>query len=153
MLTTSLIYIDSNNRYLMLHRTRKKNDVNKDKWIGVGGKLEPGETPYDCAIREMREETGLTARSMDYRGIVWFSSDQASDEEMHLFTCSDFEGTLLECDEGSLEWVHKKDLPKLNLWEGDYIFLRKLDEKSSFFRLHLYYKGDKLERYDFIDGE
>lgn len=144
MLKTSLIYVEKDDCYLMLHRVRKKNDLNKDKWIGVGGKFEPGETPEECAAREMLEETGLTPSELNYRGIVWFSSNEAPEEEMHLFTCSVFTGSLHICEEGTLEWVKKSSLPTLNLWEGDYVFLKLLEDNSPFFRLKLRYEGQKL---------
>ncbi|MBR6009691.1 MAG: 8-oxo-dGTP diphosphatase, partial [Clostridia bacterium] len=121
MLKSSLIYVENAGRYLMLHRVSKLNDPNRDKWIGVGGKLEPGETPEACARREMTEETGLTPLKMDYRGVVMFLSDKWPDEEMHLFTCPEFEGKLIPCDEGELEWVNKSDVPLLPIWEGDRI--------------------------------
>ncbi|MBR5985122.1 MAG: 8-oxo-dGTP diphosphatase, partial [Clostridia bacterium] len=135
MLKSSLIYVENAGRYLMLHRVSKLNDPNRDKWIGVGGKLEPGETPEACARREMTEETGLTPLKMDYRGVVMFLSDKWPDEEMHLFTCSEFEGKLIHCDEGELEWVNKSDVPLLPIWEGDRIFLKLLAEDAPFFRL------------------
>ena len=135
MLRSSLIYIDDGARYLMLHR---------DKWLGVGGKLEAGETPEVCAAREMREETGLTPAALLYRGIVYFSSNEAEDEEMHLFTCNKYSGALAQCDEGTLEWVDKTQVTRLNIWEGDKIFLRLLAENAPFFRLKLTYEGNTL---------
>lgn len=143
MIKTSLIYVEQDGKYLMLHRIRKKQDVNKDKWIGVGGKFEPGETPGQCAAREMREETGLTPAKLKYRGIVYFYSEN-DNEEMHLFTCDEFSGTLTDCDEGNLEWVKKEDVTNLNLWEGDRVFLKLLSEDAPFFKLKLTYQGDKL---------
>ena len=144
MLKSSLIYVENAGRYLMLHRVSKLNDPNRDKWIGVGGKLEPGETPEACARREMTEETGLTPLKMDYRGVVMFLSDKWPDEEMHLFTCPEFEGKLIPCDEGELEWVNKSDVPLLPIWEGDRIFLKLLAEDAPFFRLELRYEGETL---------
>ena len=128
----------------MLHRIKKHADVNAGKWIGVGGKLEQGETVRECAAREMYEETGLTAGALDYRGIVYFSSDTAEDEEMHLFTCTEFSGELHECNEGVLKWIKKEEVAALNLWEGDRIFLKLLTDNAPFFRLRLTYKGDAL---------
>lgn len=143
MIKTSLIYVEQDGRYLMLHRVRKKQDINKDKWIGVGGKFEKDETPEICAAREMREETGLTPDSLIYRGIVYFYSEN-DDEEMHLFTCTEFKGTLTDCDEGTLEWIKKEEVTNLNLWEGDRVFLKLLAEDAPFFRLELRYQGEKL---------
>ena len=128
----------------MLHRTKKENDLNHDKWIGVGGKFEPGEAPEDCALRETREETGLTLTHWRYRGIVTFISDLYETEYMHLFTADGFTGTPIECDEGELEWIRKSELLKLKLWEGDKIFLRLLDSDEPFFSLKLKYEGDTL---------
>jgi 8-oxo-dGTP diphosphatase len=148
MLKSSLIYVENAGRYLMLHRVSKSNDPNKDKWIGVGGKLENGETPEACARREMTEETGLTPIDMAYRGVVMFRSDKWPDEEMHLFTCKEFSGELGPCDEGVLEWVNKTDVPRLPIWEGDRIFLRLLAEDAPFFRLNLWYRGETLEKWE-----
>ncbi len=144
MLRSTLIYVERGEKYLMLHRVSKKNDPNRDKWIGVGGKFEAGETPEDCAQREMLEETGLKPLKLDKRGVVYFFSDLYEDEEMHLFTCPAFSGTLHECDEGVLEWVDKAKVPFLPLWEGDRIFLRLLDTDEPFFSLKLCYSGDRL---------
>ena len=148
MLKSSLIYVENAGRYLMLHRVSKLNDPNRDKWIGVGGKLEPGETPEACARREMTEETGLTPIDMAYRGVVMFRSDKWPGEEMHLFTCKEFSGELVPCDEGVLEWVNKTDVPRLPIWEGDRIFLRLLAEDAPFFRLDLWYHGETLEKWE-----
>jgi ADP-ribose pyrophosphatase len=154
MLRSTLIYVERGEKYLMLHRVSKKNDPNRDKWIGVGGKFEPGETPEDCAQREMLEETGLKPLKLDKRGVVYFFSDLYEDEEMHLFTCPAFSGTLHECDEGVLEWVDKAKVPFLPLWEGDRIFLRLLAQDAPFFRLKLRYEGDSLRESRILeDGE
>ena len=144
MKNTSLCYIERGGQYLMLHRTKKVNDENHDKWIGIGGKFEPGESPEECMQREVTEETGLTAREWRYRGIVTFVSDEWGTEYMHLFTCTGFTGTLRECDEGVLEWIDKRALLALPIWEGDKIFLRLLDEGEPFFSLKLNYSGDRL---------
>ena len=128
---TTLIYIECGGEYLMLHRTKKENDCNRDKWIGIGGKFEEGESPEECALRETKEETGLALTSYRYRGIVTFVSDKWESEYMHLFTADGFEGTLKDCDEGELAWIKKKDLLALPAWEGDKIFLRLLDENVS----------------------
>lgn len=145
MRNTSLCYIERDGRYLMLHRVKKELDENRDKWIGVGGKLEEGESPEDCALREVREETGLTLLSWRYRGIVTFVSDEWGTEYMHLFTSEDFSGTLRDdCAEGTLEWIEKPRLLSLPIWEGDRIFLRLLDTDEPFFSLKLRYAGDRL---------
>lgn len=144
MKNTSLCYIERGGQYLMLHRVKKVNDENHDKWIGIGGKFEPGESPEECMQREVTEETGLTAREWRYRGIVTFVSDEWGTEYMHLFTCTGFAGTLRECDEGVLEWIDKRALLALPIWEGDKIFLRLLDEGEPFFSLKLNYSGDRL---------
>ncbi len=144
MFNTTLCYIEQDGQYLMLHRVKKKNDVNHDKWIGIGGKFEDGESPEDCLLREAREETGLTLTSWQYRGIVTFVSDQAETEYMHLFTADGFTGEMKTCDEGDLEWIDKGRLLELTLWEGDKIFLRLLEQNAPFFSLKLVYAGDAL---------
>jgi len=138
---TTLCYIESNGRYLMLHRTKKEHDENKDKWIGIGGKLEEGESPEDAAIREAFEETGLELKNPQYRGIVTFVSGKWGTEYMHLFTCDNFSGKIKEdCDEGELLWIDKNKLLSYNLWEGDKIFLNLIkDEGTPFFSLKLCY--------------
>lgn len=141
---TTLCYIEKNESYLMLHRVSKKNDINKDKWIGVGGHFEHGESPEDCLKREVLEETGLTLNSSEFRGIVTFVSDDNPAEYMCLFTSNDFYGEMIECNEGKLEWVKISEIEKLNLWEGDKIFLRLLKEKVPFFSLKLVYKNGLL---------
>jgi len=146
MKMTSLCYLERDDQYLMLHRTRKKNDENKDKWIGIGGKFEPGESPEDCVLRECLEETGLTLTDYRYRGIVTFVSDEWGTEYMHLFTATGFEGEQRLCDEGELAWIDKKKLLELTLWEGDRIFLRLLEEGVPFFSLKLVYRGDELKQ-------
>lgn len=144
MKNTSLCYIERGDSYLMLHRVKKNNDENHDKWIGIGGKFEEGESPEECMRREMLEETGLTAKSWQYRGIVTFVSDEWGTEYMHLFKCSDYSGEIKECDEGVLEWIKKDKLLSLPIWEGDKIFLRLLDTDCPFFSLKLRYSGDRL---------
>ena len=144
MKNTSLCYIQRNNDYLMLHRTKKENDENKDKWIGIGGKFLPGESPEDCMLREAKEETGLELISWRYRGIVTFVSDEWGTEYMHLFTADSWSGELIDCDEGELEWIDRVQLRKLSLWEGDRIFLDLLEKDEPFFSLKLCYSGDKL---------
>ncbi len=128
----------------MLHRISKKKDVNKDKWIGVGGKLEPGEAPEECLLREVQEETGLTLHSYRFRGIMTFQSEGWEDEYIFLYTSDDFSGTMRDCDEGILEWVPKDRLFALNLWEGDKEMFRLLEERETPFSLKLSYRGDTL---------
>lgn len=144
MLQTTLCYLDIGDRTLMLHRIKKKDDVNRDKWIGIGGKFEPGESPEECAARETLEETGLTLTQYRYRGIVTFVSDEWGTEYMHLFTATGYEGTLIECDEGELAWIAKDKLLSLTLWAGDRVFLRLLEQERPFFSLKLRYAGEEL---------
>ena len=141
---STLIYIERGDEYLMLHRTKKENDLNRDKWIGVGGKVEANEAPEECMLREAREETGLTLTRWRYRGIVTFVSDRWETEYMHLFTADGFTGTLRVCEEGELAWIKKSELLSLRLWEGDKIFLRLLDSNEPFFSLKLCYEGETL---------
>lgn len=141
---TTLCHLEKDGCYLMLHRIKKEHDENHDKCVGPGGKFEAGESPEECALREVREETGLTMTGYEYRGIVTFVSDEWGTEYMHLFWSNQFTGTLKECDEGTLEWIDKKDLLTKNIWEGDKIFLRLLDQRVPFFSLKLVYHGDQL---------
>lgn len=140
----TLCYIEREDAYLMLHRVKKENDLNHDKWIGIGGKFEDGESPEECMLREALEETGLTLKNLTLRGIVTFVSDIWDTEYMFLYTCTQFEGSLTDCDEGILEWVAKEKVPSLPIWEGDKIFFRLLDENAPFFSLKLKYEGDTL---------
>lgn len=151
MKLTTLCYIEHDNKYLMLHRTKKENDPNHDKWIGVGGKFEMNETPQECMLREVYEETSLTLTSYSLRGIVTFISDKWETEYMFVFTGSEYEGEVSECNEGELSWIDKNELMSLNLWEGDKIFLKLLLEDKGFFSLKLRYRGDELveHRIDF----
>ena len=141
---TTLCYIEKENKYLMLHRTSKKKDGNKEKWIGVGGHFEKGESPEECLLREVKEETGLELTSYQFRGIVTFISDEWPDEYMCLYTADRYTGDIGNCDEGELVWVEKGKIMDLNIWEGDKICLKLLTENQPFFSLKLEYKGDKL---------
>ncbi|MDD4421850.1 MAG: 8-oxo-dGTP diphosphatase [Eubacteriales bacterium] len=144
MKNTTLCYIEKDGKYLMLHRTKKSLDENRDKWIGIGGKFEDKESPEDCVMREVREETGLTLTDYCYRGIVTFVSDVWQTEYMHLFTSDSFTGEITACDEGELLWVKKENVYDLCLWEGDKLFLKLLQQKIPFFSLKLEYQQDKL---------
>ncbi|MBQ6465752.1 MAG: 8-oxo-dGTP diphosphatase [Oscillospiraceae bacterium] len=144
MRNTTLCYIRRGDEVLLLHRTKKAVDENRDKWVGVGGKFEQGESPEDCLLRETREETGLTLTAWRYHGIVTFVSDEWGTEYMHLFTADGFEGELRSCGEGELVWLPWSRLPELPIWEGDRIFLRLIDEDAPFFSLKLRYTGDQL---------
>lgn len=145
MKNTTLCYIENERGdYLMLHRVKKENDCNRDKWIGVGGKFEDGESPEECVLRETLEETGLTLTDWCYRGIVTFVSDRWETEYMHLFTATGWTGRLHECDEGVLEWVSREQFRGLPQWEGDRIFLRLIEEDAPFFSLKLRYEGEHL---------
>ena len=149
---STLCYIEKEGRYLMLHRTVKKNDVNHDKWIGVGGHFEYGESPEECLLREVKEETGYTLTSWRYRGIVTFVYGEAVVEYMSLYTADGFKGDPIDCDEGELEWSNKSAVPSLELWEGDRIFFRLLDEGREFFSLKLVYDTEDVLRYAALDG-
>lgn len=145
MKMTTLCYIENNDCYLMLHRTKKKKDVNKDKWIGVGGHAEGNETPQECLLREVREETGLLLTSYKFRGLITFISDEYEAEMMCLFTADGYTGELITCDEGELEWVKKSDVPQLPTWEGDAQFLKLLlEDEKRFFAMKLRYEGERL---------
>ena len=142
---TTLCYIEKDGAYLMLHRIKKINDENHDKWVGIGGKLEYAETPFDCVRREALEEVGLTLNSPRYAGIITFVSDLYGTEYMHLFTATEFEGEIdYNCNEGNLEWVKKEIVPTLPIWEGDKIFFDLIEKEKRFFSLKLCYVGDTL---------
>lgn len=145
MINTTLCYIEKDGKYLMLHRIKKQNDLNQDKWIGIGGKFEDRESPEQCVRREAYEETGLTLEKCNYRGIITFVSDKWPTEYMHLFTCTNFHGETKECDEGVLEWVDKQKIYDLPLWQGDKIFLKLIENPDTpFFSLRLEYMGNTL---------
>ena len=149
---TTLGYIERDGAYLMLHRVKKDNDLNRDKWVGVGGKFEEGESPEECMCREALEETGLTLHAPRLRGIVTFVSNEWDNEYMFLYTCTDFSGELIECNEGDLEWVPMERVPDLPIWQGDKIFLDLLCRDAPFFSLKLQYEGDDLV-YAALDGK
>ena len=153
MFNTTLCYITRGDQVLMLHRTKKKNDINQDKWIGIGGKFEGCESPEECLLREAWEETGLTLTSWRCRGVITFlTSDPTQGEYMYLFTADGFEGDLKECNEGDLQWVSRDFLDQLPKWEGDQIFLDLLWQDAPFFLLTLRYDGDKLTE-AILDGK
>ena len=151
MLHTTICYLSVGGKTLMIHRVKKKNDVNHDKWIGIGGKFEHGESPEECILREFREETGLTPMGLRYRGIITFLSEDWC-EYMHLFSADGYTGALCECDEGTLEWVPDGQLTALPIWEGDKVFLRLMQERQTFFSLKLVYEGECLVR-AVLDGK
>ncbi len=140
---TTLCYLERDGQYLMLHRTAREQDVNKDKWIGVGGHFEKGESPEECLLREVREETGYTLTDYRFRGLVTFCTESLC-EYMCLYTADGFAGTPVSCDEGTLEWVPKEKALELDIWEGDKIFFNLLKEEAPFFTLKLVYQGDSL---------
>ena len=144
MIQSTLCYIFRGDDVLMLHRVKKKNDINKDKWIGIGGKFEPEESPDECLLREAAEETGLTLTQWKCRGILTFLNDCCEGEYIYLFTADGFTGQLKECDEGDLQWVSRDFLDQLPQWEGDRIFLKLLWQDAPFFLLTLRYHGDTL---------
>ncbi len=144
MINTTLCYIEKDGKYLMLHRVKKVNDLNQDKWIGIGGKFEDKESPEECMLREALEETGLTLINPEYRGLLTFVSDKWPTEYIHLFYANNFSGELIDCDEGKLEWVPIKDIYSLPLWQGDKIFLKLIEDKTPFFSLKLQYEGEEL---------
>ncbi len=145
MLNSTLCYIEKDNNYLMLHRNKKENDMNEGKWIGVGGKIEDKETPEECIIREVFEETGLTLEKVFYRGLVTFINTKYETEYIFVYTATQFSGTLKECNEGTLAWIRKDEIFDLNLWDGDKYFLEKLlDDEKKPFSIKLSYKEDSL---------
>lgn len=147
MILTTLCYIEKDGKYLMLHRTKKKQDISKGKWLGIGGKFEEGESPEECILREVKEETGLTLKSCKLRCIVTYVSTTWETEYMYVFTSNDIEGELIECNEGDLEWIDIKEITKLNTWEGDKIFVEKIQKNDNFFTVKFQYEGEKLIDY------
>ncbi len=153
MKNTTLCYLYRDDEVLLLHRTKKKDDLNEGLWIGIGGHFEENESPEECALREVKEETGLTMTDYRYRGVVTFVSDRYEGEYMHLFTATKTEGTLNgNCDEGELQWIKRELFDELPQWEGDKIFLKLLDDNAPFFSLKLEYAGDRLTR-AILNGE
>ncbi len=153
MINCTLCYLESDRgEYLMLHRVKKQNDVNHDKWIGVGGKFEDGESPEECLLREVEEETGFTLTDYRYRGIITFVAEGWPTEYIHLFTAAGWTGEMRECDEGDLEWVPKDQVPNLPIWEGDKLFFQLLAEDRPFFSLKMCYRGDTMI-YAALDGK
>lgn len=151
MILSSLCYIEKDGKYLMLHRTKKKKDINKDKWLGIGGKLEEGESPEECIVREVKEETGLTLKQYKLRGFVTYVSNKWETEYMYVFTANKFEGNLIECDEGDLKWINKEKINELPTWEGDHIFMEKLQKDNGFFSAKFEYDGEKLVQYEMTE--
>lgn len=149
MKMTTLCYIEKDDRYLMLHRVKKAEDINKGKWIGVGGHFEEGESPEECLLREVKEETGLTLTSWQFRGLITFISGGCESEGMCLFTADGFTGELADCEEGELRWIQKNKVPDLPTWAGDAIFLKYLLEgERRFFTIKLVYDGDRLVEHE-----
>ena len=149
---TTLCYIEQDGAYLMMHRVKKAGDINRDKWVGVGGHFEPDESPEECLVREVREETGLQLTEYRLRGVITFLSDHWQTEYMFLYTATAFQGEPTDCSEGTLEWVPKEEVPSLPIWEGDRIFFRLLETRERFFSLKLRYEGDVL-REAMLDGK
>ena len=148
---TTLCYIEKDDAYLMLHRVKKENDINKDKWVGIGGHLEEGETPDECLLREVKEETGLTLHSYKARGFITFKSDEWGTEYIYLYTADEYSGEMIECNEGNLLFVPKNKVNDLPIWEGDKVFFRLLEERDDYFFFLLCYKGEALV-YQLVDG-
>lgn len=149
MKNTTVCYIEKDGKYLMIHRIKKENDENRDKWIGIGGKLEEGESPFNCIRREVLEETGLTISCPKYRGIITFVSNEFGTQYMHLFTADNFTGVLNDnCDEGELAWIEKDRLLNMPIWEGDKIFLELLKNNAPFFSLKCVYEYNNLIDYE-----
>lgn len=151
MILTTICYIEKDGQYLMLHRTKKENDINKNKWIGIGGKFENNESPEECIVREVKEETGLLLKSFKLRGIITYAFTDIETEYMYIFTSNEFEGKLTDCDEGELKWINKSEIAKLNTWEGDKLFLERIKNKSNFFTMKMEYDGDKLLNYNLFE--
>lgn len=152
---TTLCYLERDGAYLMMHRVKKAHDINRDKWVGVGGHFEPDESPEECLLREVREETGVVLDRFRLRGVITFSSDAWQTEYMFLYTADAWHGALVgadACDEGTLAWVKKEEVSALPIWEGDKIFFRLLAEERPCFSLKLRYVGDVLVE-KVLDGQ
>lgn len=145
--TTTLCYIEQKGQYLMLYRNKRQKDINDGKWLGVGGHLIAGETIEQCLLREVYEETGLTLLSYRLHGILFFDID-GLEEQCYLYTATEFTGKLKECDEGELHWIDKKNIKDLKLWEGDYLFLDRIQTSDTYFEMKLVYRQDKLVSYE-----
>lgn len=141
---TTLVYIQNNEKYLLMYRNKKKNDPNHGKYIGVGGHIEKGESPIACMKREVFEETGLTVEKYSYKGLVNFLNRECECERMFLYKVTSFSGQLKECDEGELVWIDKKEIQNLPMWDGDRTFLPVLDMEGGPFKTDLLYEGDNL---------
>lgn len=148
MILSTLCYIEKDGKYLMLHRTKKKNDISKGKWLGIGGKFEDGESPEECVIREVKEETGLTLNTYKLRCAVTYVSTNWETEYVYVFTSNDFTGELIECNEGDLQWVEKDKVTELDTWEGDKIFVEKIQKNNTFFTVKFNYDNERLIKYD-----
>ena len=149
---TTLCYIERDGQYLMMHRVKKEHDINKDKWVGIGGHFEQDESPEECLLRETREETGLTLTDYRLRGVVTFISDKWQTEYMFLYTATGYEGEIGDCNEGTLEWINRTDVYDLPIWVGDRIFFRLLEWRQDFFSLKLRYVGEQLTEV-MLDGQ
>lgn len=141
---TTLCYIENNGEYLMLHRNKKEKDINKGKWIGIGGHFNLNESPEECLFREVMEETEIELESWRLRGVITFKTESMDCEYMYLYTAACSEKKLIDCDEGELKWIKKEDIPKLNMWSGDYIFFDLIKKDLPFFSLKITYNGDEL---------
>lgn len=139
-----MAYIEKDGKYLMIHRTKKEKDLNKDKYLAVGGRFEIDESPDECIFREVKEETGLTMTDFKYRGVVTFVSEGFISEYMFIYTCTAFTGELIECNEGDLYWIDKDKILDLPMWAGDRFFLEKIEKGESSFSMKVCYKGDEL---------
>ena len=149
---TTLCYIERDGQYLMMHRMKKEHDINKDKWVGIGGHFEQDESPEECLLRETREETGLTLTDYRLRGVITFISDKWQTEYMFLYTATGYEGKIGDCNEGTLEWIDRTDVYDLPIWAGDRIFFRLLEWRQDFFSLKLRYVGEQLTEV-MLDGQ
>jgi 8-oxo-dGTP diphosphatase len=147
IIITTMCYIQHNNQTLLLHRIKKENDINEGKWIGVGGKVEKGEDPFECIEREIKEETGIEIKDLKLHGYVTFPSlYHGRDEGMFVYSCQYFQGNIKECDEGVLQWIDNDKIKDLNIWEADYHFFDWLKD-NKFHTAKITYKNDQLIEY------